>query len=303
MQRYSWEQGVAAQAFLESGDTELAVLMAKEAVVRQTEDGRLAVMGSNNAVADPAAIGEALLFAAMVENDGKLKAAADRMLDYLMKSAPRTKDGTLFHNDTQKQIWVDSYYMVPPFLAAIGQFEEAVKHIEGYKRVLWDPHKKLFSHIWDEDKNDFIRKDFWGVGSGWAAAGITRVIAFLPAGMDRVKLRLQGYVKELLDGCLPYMREDGLYHDVIDKPSTFVETNLSQMLSYTIYKGVKAGWLDKGYIGQAEKMRAGVYTKVDKYGLVQDVCGAPVFDSPGTAPEGQAFFLLMEAAAKEYENL
>ena len=61
---------------------------------------------------------------------------------------------------------------------------------------------------------------------------------------------------------------------------------------------LKAGWLNIEYVKQADKMKAGVYAKVNEYGLVQDVCGAPLFDSPGTAPEGQAFFLLMEAAAK-----
>ena len=38
------------------------------------------------------------------------------------------------------------------------------------------------------------------------------------------------------------------------------------------------------------------HAKVDAYGLVQGVCGAPRFDHSGRAPEGQAFFLLMEAA-------
>lgn len=298
MQRYSWEQGVTAQAFLEAGETEIAVLMAKEAVVRQTEDGRLAVMGDSNAIADPASVGESLLFAAKATGDPKLAAAAERMLEYLMIKASRTKDGTLHHNESGKQVWVDSYYMVPPFLAVIGQAEEAVKQIEGYRRVLWDSSRKLFSHIWDEEKNGFARRDFWGVGNGWAAAGIARVIDLLPKSMSVVKLRLQGYAKDVIDGCLPYMREDGLFHDVIDNPLTFIETNLSQMLSYTIYRGVKAGWLNKSYLKQADKMRLGVYSKVDEFGLVQGVCGAPKFDSPGTAPEGQAFFLLMETAAK-----
>ena len=36
------------------------------------------------------------------------------------------------------------------------------------------------------------------------------------------------------------------------------------------------------------------------YGLVQGVCGAPHFDHPGTAAEGQSFFLLMEAAYRDY---
>ena len=41
------------------------------------------------------------------------------------------------------------------------------------------------------------------------------------------------------------------------------------------------------------------HLEVDAYGLVQGVCGAPGFDHAGTAPEGQAFFLLMEAAARD----
>jgi len=41
MQRRAWEQGVAAQALLEMGEHELAVLLAKDAVVNRLKDGRL----------------------------------------------------------------------------------------------------------------------------------------------------------------------------------------------------------------------------------------------------------------------
>jgi hypothetical protein len=71
------------------------------------------------------------------------------------------------------------------------------------------------------------------------------------------------------------------------------------MLSYAIYRGVKAGWLDIVYAQRADAMRAAVHAKVDKYGLVHGVCGAPNFDRSGTATEGQAFFLLMEAARRD----
>jgi hypothetical protein len=47
-------------------------------------------------------------------------------------------------------------------------------------------------------------------------------------------------------------------------------------------------------------MRNAVHKKVDEYGLVQGVCGAPNFNSPGTATEGQAFFILMESAYRDY---
>jgi hypothetical protein len=43
-------------------------------------------------------------------------------------------------------------------------------------------------------------------------------------------------------------------------------------------------------------MRKAAHGKVDERGYVQGVCGAPFFDAPGRATEGQAFFLLMEAA-------
>ena len=48
-------------------------------------------------------------------------------------------------------------------------------------------------------------------------------------------------------------------------------------------------------------MRKAAYKKVDSFGLVQGVCGAPNFNRPGTATEGQAFFLLMEAAYNDLQ--
>jgi hypothetical protein len=67
MQRQAWEQGVAAQAILESGgDVDLVVLMAREAVLRRWEDGRLGQVCDNHGVTDPGANGEAVLFAAKV---------------------------------------------------------------------------------------------------------------------------------------------------------------------------------------------------------------------------------------------
>jgi rhamnogalacturonyl hydrolase YesR len=299
MQRHSWEQGVAAQAFLELGETDVVILMAREAVLRQSEDGRLGVMGSNHAVTDPAANGEPVLYAARVTGDERFYAAAGRMIAYLLNEAPRTRGGTLHHIVTKPQVWIDSMYMAPPFLAVAEHAEEAVMQVEGLRDLLWLPEKQLFAHIWDDGEQVFARKACWGVGNGWAAAGMTRVIRALPGEMMADKRRLAEYVKAVLDGCLIYQREDGLFHDVVDDASSFVETNLAQMLVYTIYRGVMGGWLDVAYLAAADRMRQAAHAKVDDDGLVQDVCGAPTFDHPGTAPEGQAFFLLMEAAYRD----
>lgn len=303
MQRASWEQGVAAQALLELGETDLVVLMAKEAIVRQDQQGRLAVVGHDGGVVDPAASGEAVLAAARITGDPQLQEGVERMAAYLLHDAPRTNDGILYHILSGPEVWSDATYMAPPFLAVAGYPAEAIKQINGFRDRLWDPQKKLFSHRWDEAKQAFVRRDFWGVGNGWCAAGMARVLRSLPVSMEREKQQLARYVQEVIDGCLACQRQDGLFHDVVDDPSTFVETNLAQMLAYSIYHGVHEGWLERSYLPAADRMRAAAHGKVDEFGLVQGVCGSPRFDRPGTATEGQAFFLLMEAAHRLREPI
>lgn len=302
MQRATWEQGVAMQAMLELGETELVILMAKDAVLRQSSDGRLAMLGEEFALSDAASPGEAVLWAAKKTGDQALMNGFNKLLEYVLVKAPGTKDGIIYHFTNTPQIWSDIMYMLPPFLAAAGKYEEAIKQIDGARACLWNSDKKLLSHMWDCEKQVFTRKDCWGVGNGWSAAGITRVIRALPESKHAQKKKLIGYVQEIIDGCLAYMREDGLFHNIVDNPQSFVETNLSQMLAYSIYRGVAGGWIDPGYKRKADTMRAAAHSKVDTLGLVQGVCGSPEFDHPGTATEGQVFFILMEVAHNELGN-
>ena len=302
MQRRAWEQGVASQALLELGETELMILFAKDAVVNQKKDGRLGLNEGDKPVADPASNGEPVLTAARLTGDKSLMLAAERMLEFLLFKAPKTPEGILYHNYIENMIWVDAFYMAPPFLSIAGHPKEAVKQIDGFRNILLDPEKKLYYHMWDQDQQRYARKLLWGVGNGWAAAGMTRVLMSLPDSMNREKAIIKGYIKELVDAFLIYQRSDGLFHDILDDPSTFVETNSAQMLAYTIFRGVKGGWLDRSYLKDAMKMRKAAFSKVDSFGLIQGVCGAPNFNKPGTATEGQAFFLLMEAAYRDMQN-
>jgi rhamnogalacturonyl hydrolase YesR len=72
------------------------------------------------------------------------------------------------------------------------------------------------------------------------------------------------------------------------------------MISYTIFRGVAAGYIESSYLEKAEKMRKAANEQVDYLGYVQNVCGVPNFDRSYVAPEGQAFYLLMETAAKDF---
>jgi rhamnogalacturonyl hydrolase YesR len=305
LQRKDWEHGTLAQAFLELEDWDRVVLLTKAAVILRESDGRLAVVGSGSPT-DPAMGGEAYWRAAERTKDPELASAANGLLDWILRGAPRSADGTLYHLFRRTEMWSDGFNGAPPFLAAMGHFDEALQQIRGYKRRLWDDDKKLLAHYAVEDAqgNITLRQpvEYWGGGMGWAAAGLARTLRLLPESKQEYRAELAAFLKDVVDGCLKCERPDGLFHNNVDRPESFVETNLSQMLAYAIYVSVEGGWLDRGYLARAERMRRAARAKVDAYGFVQGACGAPHFNQPGVSTEAQAFFLMMEAAAAQHEK-
>jgi rhamnogalacturonyl hydrolase YesR len=300
MQRQDWEQGIFAQAMLEAEERERVILLTKAAIVQRVPDGRLGVVNSGGPT-DPSMGGAAYAKAAEWTAEPQIRQAVDGLLDWIRNKAPRSADGVLYHVFGAPEMWSDGFNCAPPFLAAMGFFDEALRQIEGYRERLWNPEKQLLAHIWDDGKRQFTDGNFWGGGNGWAAAGLTRVIRSLPGERRAERERLAGFAREIIDGCLRHQRPDGLFHDVVDQPATFVETNLAQMLAYATYEGLRGGWLPASYWRPADTMRAAARARMDDFGFVQGVCGAPTFDHAGLSTEGQAFCILMEASGRKAE--
>lgn len=297
MQRHSWEQGTAMHAFLEMGDLETVKAMAFEAINRQPEDGRAAVIGVTDAVTDHLSIGEGLIKACELTGDSFLCEGREKLLHWALHEAPRSADGIIYHLSSTEEFWSDSFYMCPPYFAAEGLFEEALKQWNGYWDTLFDDGAKLLCHMWDDRAKNYSRRDHWGTGNGWALASIPRMLDYLPGERyqkERESLIERGMI--LLDSLISYMSPAGYFHDVVDDPETFMETNLSQMTAYFIYRGIRNGWLADSYMPYADKMRGAANAKMNEWGFIADVCGAPSFDKPGYSPEGQAFYILMETA-------
>ncbi len=299
MQRRDWEQGILAQALLETGDREQVVLMTRSAIVQRTLDGRLGVVVAGGPT-DPAMGGIAYAQAAQWTGDPQIRAAVDALLTWIRIKAPRSREGLLYHVFNAPEMWSDGFHGAPPFLAATGFYDEAMAQIDGFKQRLWNPEKQLLAHIWDDGKRQFTDASFWGGGNGWAAAGLAQIIRSLPGERRQDRDRLAVFARQIIDGCLAHQRPDGLFHNIVDRPDSFVETNLAQMLAFAVYDGVQAGWLPASYLAHAGKMRAAARDKMDSDGFVQGACGAPEFDRPGVSAEAQAFCIRMEAAGSKY---
>jgi len=296
MERRDWEQGTLAQAFLEAGQVDNVIRLTKAAMVQRVPDGRLAVVVEGGPT-DPAMGGAAYWLAGQITRDPEIQQAVNGLLDWILHKAPCAADGTLYHVFDHPQVWSDGFNGAPPFLAATGHYEEAFRQIDGFRKRLWDPQKKLLAHIWDDAPNAKNTEEFWGGGNGWAAAGLARVIRSINPDRQDDRRPLAAFAKDIIDGCLAYQRPDGLFHDVIDRTDTFVEANLAQMLAFAIYTGIYDEWLPLQYRAHADRMREAARNKMDRYGYVQSVCGAPNFDRPGTSTEAQAFAVMMEVAS------
>ncbi|MCL1932397.1 MAG: glycoside hydrolase family 88 protein [Candidatus Azobacteroides sp.] len=299
MQRASWEQGIAIQAMIECADYDMLQLLVNEALVRQTSDGRTCMLGSDHNVTDPVAAGYGILKCYELFGNDQYKRAADRLYNYCKNIAPRNETGVIYHLNNSREIWSDSIYMLPPFLAAYGDYDECLKQIRGYRACLWNADKKLYSHRWSDDENRFIVAKFWGGGNGWAAASFAIIYGLLPPDRKVYKTEIATYLTELLDGLQDNVLPDGLFNNFVGEPDSFTETNLSQMMAFALFKSMKAGAIDTKYLEFARNLKKGALARVDKYGYVQGAAGSPSFDSPGTSAEAQAFLLMMLAAEEE----
>lgn len=306
MQRYPWEQGVCAQALFEAGREELWIPMAYDAVRRQAADGRLALIGGDAAVSDPAANGEVCFRAYQRTNDPLFLQGAQRMLDYLEHTAPRTADGIICHNNVSfeagyspAQLWVDGLYMVPPFFAVMGRIDEAAEQIRGYIRYLFDEKAGLFFHIVDTADGRFVRKKHWATGNGWALMGIARVAeAAGEANRADIRDEMTSFLNQLLRSMLEHQAADGRFHDILDDPETFPDGTSSAMMAAVVFRGILHGYVSGDHRGAAEAAYSTVAGKTDGMGLIREVCGCPDFLSEGTSAEAQAAFVMADAWRK-----
>jgi rhamnogalacturonyl hydrolase YesR len=250
--------------------------------------------------------------------------------DWTTTGLPRRADGVAYHEIGKPRIWADSMFMLPPFLARQGHVEDALHQIRGFWDTLHDPATGLLFHMWNEDLAGVPAvsalpphravvssvtaatsspggassaqpvggwlewPDLWATGNGWALAGLAQVIPYATAA-DRTWLI--SLVETLLDGLTPFQCEDGLFHNILDRPETFVDAAGACLMAYAVFTGVADGWLDGRYAFLAWDALAGADIRIDEYGFVRGVPGAPFFETPGVSAEAQAAFLLARAAA------
>jgi len=297
MGRLTWEQGVASQAAIDRGSERLALAIARDAVAHADSDGRLAATGDSGLV-NGGSLGEAVALLAR-SGDTAAHDALDRQRWWFLRWSPRDDEGVVWHLAGRSEVWVDSIYMVVPFLVLTGDIAPADMQYRMHREHLWNESTGLYSHRADTLSGLKTRPELWASGNGWAAAGMARALRLGSDGIPTpLRERWQHDTRALLDAMSAYENADGRFHDVLDDPHRFTCGTASLMAAYAAATGVADGWLEDSYALRARRWLDAALANVDDFGVVQGVCGAPHFDRAGTSAEAQAFALMALTAVE-----
>ncbi|KAF7338289.1 hypothetical protein MVEN_02054300 [Mycena venus] len=245
-----------------------------------TTSGPTALVNGDGAAGDPASLGVAVLLANWTgqgSGDGlDFAKAAQNQLEYTLNVVPRTSDGAISHRAAQVQLWSDSVFMVPPFLAYYGVLtgnttlmNEAYNQIKLYRNYLRDTSaKNLWKHIvLGTDAQDSPNDEgHWSTGNGWAAAGMLRVIATMKNSpysktFSSQQKDLASWVKEIHTAMFANIDSTNIFTNYADEPissSMFYDTASTAFIASTVYR---AALLldDHSHLPNAEKCRQALF--------------------------------------------
>ena len=202
---------------------------------------------------------------------------------------PRCESGNFWHKDIYpNQVWLDGIYMGAPFYAEyafrnnqVDDYADVINQFLMAARHTYDPKNDVYRHACDVSRKERWAdpvtgqsKHSWGRAMGWYAMAFVDALDFIPkheAGRDSMLVifnKIASQIKRLQDS------KTGLWYQVLDKsgaPGNYLESSCSTMFVYSLFKGVRKGYIDKSYLEVAVKGYKGIldnFIEVDKNGVV-----------------------------------
>jgi rhamnogalacturonyl hydrolase YesR len=198
-------------------------------------------------------------------------------LERFLAGAARFDDGAFYRPG--KGLMADDAFMTVPVLVrrfrATGDeadLDAAVAQVQAAHARIFDEDRGLFHRLWDL-RTQRPQGAFFGRGNGWMALAQVEVLAALPADHPRRGRVLAAYRRHMagIDRCADLV---GGWHQVLDRPDSWIETSATGILTYALARGVNEGWLDRDRAATARQGWGAVGAKILPDGDLADVCGS-----------------------------
>lgn len=202
----------------------------------------------------------------------------DTTADYILNKETRLADGTLARKvPHDKTVWLDDLYMSVPFLARYAQISEdekyfdfASKQVMLFTKTLYNKEDGLYSHCYYSDGIDKNGPAYWGRANGWSIVAQAELLLKLPKNHPDRDSLLHIFKQQVI-GFSKYQSSTGLWHQLLNKESSFLETSSSAMFTYAVAVGINNGWLDEIYADLAFSGWNGVKTMITVDGKVKNI--------------------------------
>jgi unsaturated rhamnogalacturonyl hydrolase len=198
--------------------------------------------------------------------------------DHILTKQARLDDGTLVRSFPHKwTLWADDLYMSISFLSRMGElsgdsryFDDAAVQVVNFHKRLFDEEKGLMHHCWYSDVNR-PGVAYWGRANGWAMLAQVDLLDRLPKDHPKRDTLLALLQRHIL-GIAQYQSADGLWHQLLDKVDSYLETSCSAMFTYSIARAVNKAYIEPRYSSVARRGWEGVMSKIRTDGQVEGVC-------------------------------
>ena len=227
---------------------------------------------------DYGAMGVSLIEIYRLDPQSRYRAYIDSAAGHIATKQSRLSDGTLVRSFPRKwTIWADDLYMSVPFLARLGElthdnrfFDDAACQVISFNKYLFDEEKALMYHCWYSDTR-LNGVAFWGRANGWLMMAQVDLLERLPHNYPR-RDTLLSLLRRQIAGIVHYQGAGGLWHQLLDKPDSYLETSCSAMFTYAIARAVNEGYIDLSYASVARSSWKGVMAKIRADGQIEGVC-------------------------------
>jgi rhamnogalacturonyl hydrolase YesR len=165
-----------------------------------------------------------------------------------------------------------------PALAQMGKltgdqkyYDEAVKQVLLFSKRMFNKEQGLYMHGWVEGMS--VHPEFhWARANGWAIMTKVELLDVLPEnhpGRPAILELLRAHTK----GLAAHQSGMGFWHQLIDRPDSYLETSATAIYAYSIARAINRGWLDAmAYAPMTLLAWNAVATKVNQEGQVEGTC-------------------------------
>lgn len=212
--------------------------------------------------------------------------------NWLMNCLPRTEERGFQHVTSangdrlgvrlnENEMWIDTLFMTVLFLNRMGQkynrqdwIDESIHQVLIHIKYLYDKKTGLFYHGWTFNGRNNFGGIFWCRGNSWFTAGILEYVEMFGGTMNAgVKEYIIDTYKAQVKALKNLQSESGLWHTVLDDPTSYEEVSGSAAIVAGILKGIQMGILSDEYLDCVYRGVRAIMDNVSADGTVQNVSG------------------------------